>query len=97
MSFLDRIKSLFSPGSQQREGDHDHHQLQSPTKPDPAARQPTEAEIEAAAAAAPVVAPVVPHSSEAAPAVEPGGVPPYEGIDRADEGVPLDEREDPAP
>jgi hypothetical protein len=96
MSFLDRIKSLFSGGSQ-RDDDHGHHQLQSPTNPEPSARQPTEAEIEAAAAAAPPVAPVDPHPTQGEPTVEPGGVPRYEGVDGADEGEPVDEREDPAP
>jgi hypothetical protein len=95
MSFLDRIKSFFSGGS--GEGDRDHHQLQSPTQPEPTARQPTEAEIEAAAAAAPVIAPVDPGATQDEPAVEPGGVPEYEGVDGPAEGEPLDEREDPAP
>jgi hypothetical protein len=94
MSFLDRIKSLFS-GSSQRDEDREHHQLQSPTQPEPTARQPTEAEIAAAAAAAPLVAPVDPHAH-----VEPGldttDAPVYDGSDVREEDEPLDERDAPA-
>jgi hypothetical protein len=43
------------------------------------------------------VAPVEPHPGHGEPPVETGGVPRYEGVDRPDEGEPLDEREDPAP
>jgi len=90
MSFLDRIKSLFS-GSSQRE----HHQLQSPTQPEPTARQPTEAEIAAAAAAAPLIAPVDPHA-HVEPGLETADVTGYQGSDGRDDGEPLDERDDPA-
>ena len=58
-------------------------------------RNPTE--IEAAAAAAPPVAPVDPHPTQGEPTVEEAGVPHYEGVDGPGEGEPLDEREDPAP
>ena len=95
MSFLDRIKSLFSGRS--GDDDRDRHDLQSPTQPEPTARQPTEAEIEAAAAAAPMVAPVDPHATPDEPTAGAGGVPRYEGVDGPAEGEPLDEREDPAP
>ena len=94
MSFLDRIKSLFAGSSTGDDGQH--HQLQSPTQPEPTARQPTEEEIAAAAAAAPLVAPVDPHA-HVDPGLETGGVPAYEGVDEPDEGEPLDERDDPAP
>jgi hypothetical protein len=93
MSFLDRIKSLFSG----RSGGDDRDLLQSPTEPEPNTRQPTEAEIEAAAAATPIVAPVDPHATHDEPRVEAGGVPRYEGVDGAAEGELLDERDDPAP
>jgi hypothetical protein len=95
MSFLDRVKSLFSGRSEPN--DDDHRQLQSPTQPETSARQPTEAEIEAAAAAAPLVAPVDPRAAHGEPEVGAGGVPEYEGVDGAAEGEPLDERDDPAP
>jgi hypothetical protein len=95
MSFLDRVKSFFS--GQPKRDDHDHHQLQSPTQPEPTARQPTEEEIAAAAAAAPMVAPVDPHGAHDETAVADGGVPEYEGVDGRDEGEPLDEGDDPAP
>ena len=92
MSFLDRIKSLFS-GSSQRDDDRAHHQLQSPTQPEPTARQPTEAEIAAAAAAAPLVAPVDPHA-HVEQALESTDVPRYEERDEQDEGESLKERDD---
>jgi hypothetical protein len=95
MSFVDKIKSLFSGSS--GDDDRDHHQLQSPTQPEPTHRQPTEAEIEAAAAAAPLVAPVDPHATHTEPTADSGGVPRYEGVDGPAEGEPLNEREDPAP
>ncbi len=91
MSFLDRIKSLFS-GSSQSDDDRAHHQLQSPTQPEPTARQPTEEEIAAAAAAAPLVAPVDPHA-HVEPGLESADVP---RSDRRDEGEPFDERDDAA-
>jgi hypothetical protein len=96
MSFLDKIKALFS-GESQRRDEPGHHQLQSPTNPEPPVREPTEAEIQAAAAAAPMVAPVDPHPTQGEPTVQAAGVPRYEGVDGPDEGEPLDEREDPAP
>jgi hypothetical protein len=95
MSFLDRIKSLFS-GSSQRDEDRENHQLQSPTQPEPTARQPTEAEIAAAAAAAPLVAPVDPHA-HVEPGLETTDTRGYEGSDGRNEGEPLDRRDDPAP
>lgn len=93
MSFLDRIKSLFSGSSQ--DDDRAHHQLQSPTQPEPTARQPTEAEIAAAAAAAPLVAPVDPHS-HVEPGLESTDVPRHERSDGQDESEPFDERDDAA-
>jgi hypothetical protein len=93
MSFLDRIKSLFS-GSSQSDDDR-AHQLQTPTQPEPTARQPTEEEIAAAAAAAPLVAPVDPHA-HVEPGLESADVPRHEGSNGRNEGEPLDEREDAA-
>ena len=95
MSFLDKIKSLFS-GSSKSDDDRQHRQLQSPTQPEPTARQPTEAEIAAAAAAAPLVAPVDPHA-HVETGLESTDVPRYEGSDGRDEGEGLDERDNPAP
>jgi len=95
MSFLDRIKSLFS-GSSQSDDDRQHHQLQSPTQPEPTARQPTEEEIAAAAAAAPLVAPVDPHA-HVEPGRESADVPRHEGSNGRDEGEPLGGRDDAAP
>jgi hypothetical protein len=92
MSFLDRIKSLFS--GQSDADDRTHHQLQSPTHPEPTARQPTEAEIEAAAAAAPMVAPIDPHLTHDEPVPGGNGVPEPEGVGAPAEGELLDERED---
>ena len=94
MSFLDGIKSLFS-GSSQRDDDRAHHKLQTPTQPESTARQPTEAEIAAAAAAAPLVAPVDPHA-HVEPGLESADDPRYEGSNGRDEGEPLNERDDPA-
>jgi hypothetical protein len=97
MSFLDKVKSLFSGRSDADEHDQAAHQLQSPTQPEPTSREPTEAEIAAAAAATPTVAPVDPHPPHGEPAVTEGGVPDYEGVDGPTEGEPLDGRADPAP
>jgi hypothetical protein len=102
MSFLDRIKSLFS-GSSQRDDDRAHHQLQSPTQPESASRQPTEAEIAAAAAAAPLVAPVDPHAhvepglAHVEPGLESVDDPRYEGSNGQDEAEPLHEGDDRTP
>jgi hypothetical protein len=95
MSFVDRIKSLFSGRSD--EGDQANQQPLSPTHSEPAARQPTEAEIEAAAAAAPLVAPVEPPAASGEPSADADGVRRYDGVDGRAGGEALDERDDSAP
>lgn len=92
MSFLDRIKSLFSGGSE-RDTDRGHPHLQSPTHPPPDAREPTEAELAAAAAAAPPVTPVGAHTEPTVPPADAR----YEGLEGSEEREPLDESRDPAP